>query len=697
MPALVLNSMWYYTDHMSQFLDSLKDRFINVEEDFEINSEISKSEPSKLKSCLICGKPFVKQRRAVYCGRKHFTTCLNCGKSIELTSKHYYGVAPKTCCRTCADSLGVQTYKANSLEKYGVTNPMLVPELVDKMISKRNPDFDLSLKIEKQLRICVICGKEFEFDYHSPKKCCSSECSVKLREHTIQAKVAICKLCGKEFTPLNNSSVYCAGPHYRECEVCGNQFTLKSPVSKATVCSDRCRQIKREQTNVQKYGTRVVSQNSTVKVKLSEAYYAKSDQRVATCVQRYGTDNPTKSAEVRNKISTTVSSVDCQNRITTTCVEKYGVPHSSAVPEIHQKSWNTRKGIRATDGTPLDSSWEKLVYDFWASLGLTVERNVPIQFEYNGKQHTTFIDFRVDGLLFEVKGKPYLDGVYDYKQAVPIDRKLEVYKDNHVILITSDHSKGMFGHKDSTESNGLKHLDICPNPLIGVDIVLFDENPEFPYASNKPSCFYDVSVNGKPSQHTAFYDKKLRWEIIKNRIQYVGGYIDAKEILVGLNVTRKAKQPSWFSKSYAKRLIKEYCTTGVVVDPFAGWGTRCDASIALHKQYLGCDANAELVKWHNDNGRAILYMDARDFRYLGECSVFICPPYGDTEIYFDGQSNLSECEWLDFVIKNIPNAKEYIMVCHEVSAKYKPFIVDTKVNSSHFNTNVEYVIVVPHQ
>ena len=694
MQDIVLGTPVEYNPNMSQFLDSLKDRFINVEEDFKINAEISKSEPSKLKSCLICGKPFVKQRRAVYCGRKHFTTCLNCGKSIEITSKHYYGVAPKTCCKACADTLGVQTYKENAMMKYGVTNPMLVPELAAKMVSKRNPDFDISLKTEKQIRNCAICGKEFEFNYLSPKKCCSKECSGKLREHTIQSNLVICRLCGKEFTPQNNSSVYCSGPHYRKCEICGVQFMLKTPTSKSTVCSNRCRQIKREQTNSFKYGTKVVSQNSTIKVKLRDAYYSSSDQRVATCLRHYDTVNPAQSTEVRDKISATVASVDCQTKITATCMEKYGVPHSSAVPEIHQKSWNTRKGIVADDGTKLDSSWEKLVYEFWTGLGLEVERNIPITFEYNGKQHTTFIDFRVNGLLCEVKGKPYLDGVFDYKQSVPIERKLEVYREHHVILITNGQSKSLFGHKDSKESNGLKHLDVCPNPLIGVDIELFDDNPEFPYSPNKPKCFYDVSVNGRPSQYDAFYDKKLRWEIIKNRIQYVGGYIDSKEILVGLNVTRKAKQPSWFSKAYARKLIEKYCTTGIIVDPFAGWGTRHDATVALHKQYIGCDANAELVDWHKSQGRLICHQDARDFKYTGECSVLICPPYSDTEVYFTGQSNLTESEWLDIVMQNVPNACEYIMVCHEVSDKYAPFVVDTKLNSSHLNNNTEYVVVI---
>ena len=262
-------------------------------------------------------------------------------------------------------------------------------------------------------------------------------------------------------------------------------------------------------------------------------------------------------------------------------------------------------------------------------------------------------------------------------------------------MITDDQVRRLFGHKDSKESNGLKHLDICPNPLIGVDIVLFQDNPEFPYAEDKPKCFYNVSVNGCPSQYTAFYDRKLRWDIIKNRIMYVGGFIDAKEVLVGFNVTRKAKQPSWFSKKYAKTLISKYCTSNMIIDPFAGWGTRHDAAIKHHKGYLGCDNNVDLVAWHKEHGRNIVCADAQEFKYEWPCSVFICPPYGNTEIYTEGQVILSECDWLDIVIRNIPNASEYVMVCHEVADKYKPYIVETRENRSHFGTNTEYVIVFP--
>ena len=45
-------------------------------------------------------------------------------------------------------------------------------------------------------------------------------------------------------------------------------------------------------------------------------------------------------------------------------------------------------------------------------------------------------------------------------------------------------------------------------------------------------------------------------------------------------------------------------------------------------------------------------------------------------------------------MKNVPNAKEYVMVCKVVDKGWEKYIVDTKTNRSHFGKNNEYVLVV---
>lgn len=274
-------------------------------------------------------------------------------------------------------------------------------------------------------------------------------------------------------------------------------------------------------------------------------------------------------------------------------------------------------------------------------------------------------------------------------------------RDTKSIVITNKLNANIIPKPNGYGSNGLKYLKKCPNPLIGVDIELF-KDPEIPYRDDRPKCFYDVRVNGKLSVSEAWKDEALRWKMIKNRIYYSGGFIDNKQVLNAMNVTRTCKQPSWFSKQYAKDLIQKYITTNTIFDSFAGWGARCDACKELKLNYYGWDLNKELVDWHHEKGRlidtgcGIEYGDANNVKIdMDNCSVFICPPYTDFEKYFDEQDiETTQCQWLEIVMKNIPNAKEYLMVCKVVDEGWEKYIVEEKVNKSHLGINKEYVILI---
>lgn len=284
---------------------------------------------------------------------------------------------------------------------------------------------------------------------------------------------------------------------------------------------------------------------------------------------------------------------------------------------------------------------------------------------------------------------------------------VKLYKQEHIVVVTESGVESTVGPANSTISNGLKYLKKCPEPLIAIDVELFTQNPEFPYRNDRPKCFYEVRVDGKPSAHEAFYDEQLRWKMIENRILYSGGFIDNKQVLQAMNISRTCKQPSWFTKQRAKDIISKYCTSDTIVDPFAGWGARHDAAAELKRPYLGGDFNKELVEWHQSKGRTIAFMDAHKFEYDKVCSVFICPPYSDPKTgrcfedynfdnFDESAKALSQCDWLKVCMKNIPNATEYVMVCKVVDDGWEKFIVDIVVNKSHFGKNNEYILVVPN-
>lgn len=581
-------------------------------------------------------------------------------------------------------------------------------QLCGKEFEARNSK--ITVCSECHIGICVVCGKEFVRQHPYTQKTCSPKCRGIYRKESGIAKASrakaeqtfkdrydskgklrskfkpkICKYCGKEFIPNSSRQVYCKGPHYGNCPICGKQVEILDLYVGPCTCSEECRQEAIRRTTHERYGADNVFQSEIGKQRIKN-----------TLIAKYGVDHYAKTKEYRKKYVATMRN-------------NHGVDYPMQSREIHNKSINhSFKSNVTSDGIRLDSSYELSVYEFATKLGLNIIRNIPIHYTYEGKQHVTYIDFEIDGQLFECKGAHLLDGIYDWGPGmVPIEEKMKIYRENHVVLITDSNARNLFGKPNSTESNGFKYQNKCPNPLIGVDIDLFNGFPIFPYRDDRPKCFYDVRVDGKRSSHEAFYDANLRWKMIMNRIQYSGGFIDNNQILTAMNVTRTCKQPSWFSKSLSKSIIQKYCTSDVIVDCFAGWGARADAANELHRIYIGIDYNQELVDWHHEKGRDnIQFGDAHEFKYDGECSVFICPPYSDPdtgrcfEDYnfegFDSEAKgLSQCDWLKIVMKNVPNAKEYVMVCKIVDDDFKQYVVHIKSNRSHFGVNNEYVIVVP--
>ena len=46
-------------------------------------------------------------------------------------------------------------------------------------------------------------------------------------------------------------------------------------------------------------------------------------------------------------------------------------------------------------------------------------------------------------------------------------------------------------------------------------------------------------------------------------------------------------------------------------------------------------------------------------------------------------------------MQNVPNASEYLMVCKTVDGGWDQYIVEEKINKSHFGINKEYVLKIP--
>lgn len=509
----------------------------------------------------------------------------------------------------------------------------------------------------------------------------------------------VCKFCGKEFSSLKGCSY-----HSNRCD--SNPDRVYNVISEEhrRVLSEKakawCAKNKDKRSETSKKMWASLSDEKRVAIRKNQKVAwddAKKAEQRDRLIGIY--DN---NEELRSRIGKSVKATFDKEGGKTKLIEgKLKFYDDLYKDEERAKGYFRDKAIKVGESrkglSGYNSTWEKVFAEFLDRIGVEYEREVPLPYVgFDGKQHMTAIDFKVGDLYFEVKGSHLLEGVYDHGNR-KIEDKIALYKQKHIILITNDkvETRDLIGRPNGTKSNGLKYLHKCPEPLIGVDIELFN-GPEFPYRSDRPKCFYNTRVNNQRSMREAWDDEKLRWNMIINRIQYSGGFIDANGIVNALNITRKCKQPSWFSKNYAKELIEEFVTTGVIVDGFAGYGMRHDAAIEMGLEYHGIDFNEELVKWHHECNRNIEYADANTWKKTinKPHSVLICPPYTDYEVYFDGQDvEKTQEDWLDVMMKNYPNATEYIMVCKIVD-RYADNVVTQKNNNGVIGKNVEKVIVI---
>ena len=104
--------------------------------------------------------------------------------------------------------------------------------------------------------VCCVCGKRFE-PTNKGQLTCSPKCSgIRKSQLGIAAKAAstkptemkICKFCGKEFLPRTFRQVYCDGPHYKPCPVCGKLVLIKTPRDPAVTCSSECQKMMTQST-----------------------------------------------------------------------------------------------------------------------------------------------------------------------------------------------------------------------------------------------------------------------------------------------------------------------------------------------------------------------------------------------------------------------------------------------------------------
>lgn len=240
-----------------------------------------------------------------------------------------------------------------------------------------------------------------------------------------------------------------------------------------------------------------------------------------------------------------------------------------------------------------------------------------------------------------------------------------------------------------------------------------------------PAAFWE-KIQTEEKAFKAFYANRLRcssWFEENSKISkwwspawpdhmhfLVDGFVPDFIWRIGVDTSRRAPMVSYFKPALAKKLVKKWLADfSEVYDPFSGLSGRLLGVLAAGKKYVGRDLNKHIV----DESEKLMETAAPLFeKYSGkkpvwdlgvadavqpagkrEC-VLTCSPYGKTEQWRGKAIADRTCdEWIDVVLASV-EAERYVFVVDGSIEKWKPFVEDKIVNTSHFGSNEEMVVVV---
>ena len=168
-----------------------------------------------------------------------------------------------------------------------------------------------------------------------------------------------CKECGELFKPNSSKQSYCKKDHYRPCPICSKPVIVKSFNDPPRCCSKECSTKLRQQTCLEQYGTIDAGNSEIAKAKRRATNLAKygvdnpakvkeiMDKQRATMLDRYGVANIGSLQSNKDKVKQTwanksdAETHDIVSRRESTCIEVYGVPNPRQSEEIKARTKQT--------------------------------------------------------------------------------------------------------------------------------------------------------------------------------------------------------------------------------------------------------------------------------------------------------------------------------------------------------------------
>ena len=593
--------------------------------------------------------------------------------------------------------------------------------------------------VDTNEHMCPYCGKPCAFtNYAGYRKTCGDpHCAGKAQNATSRARYGescrrpetmkpkptinykyTCALCGGGYNILRtlNRHINKAHPeitvenyHIRylgvipkTCEICGKRAKWLG-VRYHIICdSPECTHVLRSKHNAMnnpEYKEKAIQGQLNM---TEEQKRAKDEKRAATCMKKYGVAHNWQSKECREKCKATTkerygTSNGFQLPRTRRTIEKlYGVSHFSRPNEFAKR----RKKKYYQDGIGFDSKDEIMVYNFTRITGHSVELQPEDRFTYEarGKTHYYVPDFKIDGNLYEVKGRQFFQDKDPSKQMInPYDRSMDdIYEAKHHCMLANG----------VTILTGTTIFDLVEQ-FYGIhtsedSIVTICAESDFPGTSKWPENhpIWDCFVPGHSSPRDAWNNRSILVNSVKNLVQvlanslmenkyhsFVRRHIDALRLIntdtmpirqLVLNRFTVAKIAPKVTALRATDLLKIIEESGKdlsagVYCPMAGFGGIVEGAKkwfktrGLKPDIEAYDINKNFCEWYGWTQRDVLAQTVTTDK-----TVVVCPPFGKKYEHWKGTPDaMSDIDFIDWVklIKEHVKAPDYIFIGPEPGTK----------------------------
>ena len=308
------------------------------------------------------------------------------------------------------------------------------------------------------IKICEICGKEYESNSRKFLHCCSNACLKEKKKQYETPGIVICKHCGKEYFRSNpgfswnknnelikvkgseNASNYVSSDKFC-CYECGKKHaaekTKLTSINKyngvgfaSTKLKNKGRQTTKDrygnenytnreqakQTCLKKYGVENISKSEYGKKLLSQAvkkaHLERHDEIIAkskkTKLEKYGNENYINTEKIKQTciekygVSNYFETKEAKEKIIQTNLERYGVPYSCMTEQCRQADPHAISKINKAFAKKLNSL------------------KIDTEFEFYIDDYSYDMKISTDNLLIEIN--PTITHCSSDKKYLPLDR-----------------------------------------------------------------------------------------------------------------------------------------------------------------------------------------------------------------------------------------------------------------------------------